>query len=188
MSSACSRASRRRSRYSRRSSADSRRMRSAWSIDSSIVMRRLSRASWMRGNASLRRSRIVMPNAISVQIITPTPGWTRKLPLPAAVTSVAMWSRPPIGLAEEERDQAKDKRVEHDRLGQREAEPLDRGDLVAHLGLARDRLDDLAEDDADADAGADGAQATAHAEGDRLARVRTVLGGGKDEGEESCEH
>src|SRR3954467_13986903 len=188
MSSACSRASSRRSRYSRRSSSDSRRMRSAWSIDSSIVMRRLSRASWMRGNASLRRSRIVTPNAISVQIITPTPGWTRKLPPPAAVTSVAMWSRPPIGLAEEERDQAEDERVEHDRLGQREPEPLDGGDLVAHLGLARDRLDDLAEDVADADAGAHGTEAATDAEGDRPAGGLAVVHCGEDRGEDGCEH
>src|SRR4051794_31665524 len=132
-------------------------------------MRRLSSASWIGGNANFRSSRIVTPNAMSVQIITPTPGWTRKLPPPAAVTSVAMWSRPPIGsAAEEERDQAEDERVEHDRLGQREAEPLDRGDLVAHLGLARDRLDDLAEDVADADAGADRPEPGANAQRERL--------------------
>ena len=45
------------------------------------------------------------------------------------------------------------------------------GDLVAHLRLAGDGLDDLAEDDADADAGAHGAEAAADAEGDRLAGV-----------------
>ena len=80
--------------------------------------------------------------------------------------------------------QARHEAVEEARLGEREAEPLDAGDLVAHLGLAGDRLDDLAEDDADADAGAHGAEAAAHAEGDRLARVRAVVGGGEDEGEE----
>ena len=42
-------------------------------------------------------------------------------------------------------------------------------DLVAHLRLAGDRLDHLAEDDADADAGADRAEAAADAEADRLA-------------------
>ena len=73
-----------------------------------------------------------------------------------------------IGL-EEEGDQAEDERVEHDRLGQGEAQPLDRGDLVLHLGLASHGLDDLAEDEADADARADGAEAGADAEGDRLA-------------------
>src|SRR3954471_18922061 len=139
-------------------------------------MRRLSSASWIGGNANFRSSRIVTPNAMSVQIITPTPGWTSKFPPPAAGTSVAMWSRPPIGsAAEEERDQAEDERVEHDRLGQREAEPLDRGDLVAHLGLASHRLDDLAEDEADADAGADRPEAGADAERDGLAGLAAVL-------------
>ena len=68
--------------------------------------------------------------------------------------------------------QAGDEAVEEARLGEREAEPLDRGDLVAHLGLAGHRLDDLAEDDADADAGADGAEAAADAERDGLAGRR----------------
>ena len=49
------------------------------------------------------------------------------------------------------------------------------GDLVAHLGLAGDRLDHLAEDVADADAGADGAEAGADAERDRLAGLAAVL-------------
>src|SRR4051794_6760566 len=140
MSSACSRASRRRSRYSRRRESASWRVRSAWSIDSSIATRRLSSASWIGGDANLRRGRNVIPNAISVQIITPTPGWTRKLPLPDAVTFRVL-----IALPEEERDQAEDEGVEHDRLGQRETEPLDGRDLVAHLGLSGDRLDHLAE-------------------------------------------
>src|SRR3954447_20974106 len=70
---------------------------------------------------------------------------------------------------------------EEARLGEREAEPLDRGDLVAHLRLAGDGLDHLAEDDADADAGADRAEAAAYTESDRLAGVRAVLGGGEDE-------
>ena len=72
---------------------------------------------------------------------------------------------------EEERDQAEDERVEGDRLAEREAEPADRLELVPHLGLAGDRLDLLAEDDADADAGADRAEPGADAEGDRLAGV-----------------
>ena len=44
-------------------------------------------------------------------------------------------------------------------------------DLVAHLGLAAGGLDGLAEDDADADTGADRAEAAADAEADRLAGV-----------------
>src|SRR5215217_6076855 len=108
------------------------------------------------------------------------PGLTRKLPPesspPASVakTSVAV-TVASIGLLEEERDQARDEAVEEARLGQCEAEPLDAGDLVAHLRLARDRLDHLAEDDADADAGAHGAQAAAHADGDGLAGVGGVI-------------
>src|SRR3712207_9560976 len=53
----------------------------------------------------------------------------------------------------------------------RSAEPLDARDLLAHLGLARHRLDHLAEDVADADAGADRAEAGADAERDRLEAV-----------------
>ena len=75
---------------------------------------------------------------------------------------------------EEERDQAEDERVEHDRLGQREAEPLDARDLFAHLGLAGHRLDHLAEDVADADARADRAEPGADAERDRLAGLAAV--------------
>src|SRR3954465_3881463 len=103
-----------------------------------------------------------MPNAISVQIITPAPGLTRKSPPPDAVTSA------PIGLREEERDQAEDERVEHDRLGEREAEPLDRRDLVTHLPPARGPPEPLAEDLAGREARADGAQSGADAQGDRL--------------------
>src|SRR4051795_4801704 len=173
MSSACSRASRSRSRYSLRSWSASTRVRSAASIDSAMALRRLSSASWMRGNASRRRTSSVIPNATSVQIITPMPGWTRKFPPPEAVT--VMSCSVAIRLGEEEGDQAEDERVEHDRLGECEAEPLDRGDLVAHLGLTGDRLDHLAEDVADADARADGAEAGADAERDRLDRLRGFL-------------
>src|SRR3712207_5435632 len=75
---------------------------------------------------------------------------------------------------EEERDEAEDEGVEDDRLGQCEAEPLDRRDLVTHLGLAGHRLDDLAEDVADADARADRAEARADTEGDALQPVGGV--------------
>src|SRR5918996_3067527 len=116
-------------------------------------------------------------------------GETRKLP-PSSSPSAAvamMRGSSVIGL-EEERDQTRDEAVEEAGLGQREAEPLDAGDLVAHLGLARHGLDDLAEDDADAHAGADGAQASTDAERDRLAGVRgglgARLGDDGDDGEE----
>src|SRR6185437_13380208 len=105
----------------------------------------------------------------SVQIISPTSGLTRKL-LDSSV--VVAWAMTSIRLTEEEGDEAEDERVEHDRLGQGEAQPLDRGDLVAHLGLAGHRLDDLAEDEAHADAGADGAEARAHAERDGAQALR----------------
>src|SRR5215211_4114181 len=81
--------------------------------------------------------------------------------------------------SEEERDEAEHERVEDDRLGQGEAEPLDARDLLPHLGLACDRLDHLAEDVPDADARADRAEAGAHAERDGLEAVDGALGDGK---------
>src|SRR5690349_15254928 len=109
----------------------------------------------------------------SVQIISPMSGWTRKLPL---ASLAAVMSPVAIGVGlEEEGEQAGDEAVEHARLGEREAEPLDARDLVAHLGLTRHGLDDLAEDVADADAGACGTEAAAEAEGDRAAGLLAVL-------------
>src|SRR4051794_24995897 len=171
MSSACSRASRSRPRYSWSSSSASCLARCADSIDSSIATRRLSSASAIRGKASLFSRYSVMPKASSAQIISPSSGLTRKLPPPPCSAA----SRVVIGL-EEECDQAEDERVEDDRLGEREAEPLDARDLLAHLRLAGDRLDHLAEDVADADARADRAEAGADAEGDRLEAVGRRLG------------
>ena len=49
-------------------------------------------------------------------------------------------------------------------LGQREPQPLDARDLVAHLRLARHGFDHLAEDVADADTGAHCAEAAADAD------------------------
>src|SRR5688500_13597629 len=121
-----------------------------------------------------------MPKTSSVQIISPMSGETRKLPPSSSPpASVAMMSRSVIGL-EEERDQARDEPVEEACLGEGEAEPLDTGDLVAHLRLAGHRLDDLAEDDADADAGADGTEAAADSESDGLAGAGAVLSGGEE--------
>ena len=114
-----------------------------------------------------------MPKTSSVQIISPMPGVTRKLPPSVGREVMTVQSRSAL---EEEGDQARHEAVEEARLGEREAEPLDRRDLVAHLGLARHGLDDLAEDDADADTGADGAETTADTEGDRLAGVRAGVG------------
>ena len=97
-----------------------------------------------------------MPNSSSVQIISPTLGVIRNEPLEDAAGRCSGGH-----LLEHVGEQAGDEAVEEARLGEREAEPLDAGDLVAHLGLAGDRLDHLAEDDADADAGADRAEAAA---------------------------
>src|SRR5918994_2958350 len=185
MSSAWPRASASRWRYSWSSCSASVLMRSDVAIESSIAFWRLSSASAIRGNAIFASTYIETPKTTSVQIISPMPGETRKLPPSSAAKMTGFVTRSPL---EEEGDQARHEAVEEARLGEGEAEPLDRGDLVAHLGLARHGLDDLAEDDADADAGAHGAETTANTEGDRLARVRAVLGGGEDEGEEGCEH
>ena len=136
-----------------------------------IALARFSSASWIRGKANLPSTHIVIPNRTSVQIISPSPGETRKLPpSPRAAASgdrAERGHRP----TEEERDQAEDERVEGDRLGEREAEPADRLQLVLHLRLAGDRLDLLAEDEPDADAGSDRAEPGADAERDRLAGV-----------------
>ena len=62
------------------------------------------------------------------------------------------------------------------------AEPADALQLVFHLGLAGDRLDLLTEDEADADAGADRAEAGSDAEGDRLAGgFHAFIGDGGDD-------
>src|SRR5581483_11052522 len=167
MSSACSRASFSRSRYSASSRSASARCFSAASMLSRIALARFSSASPIRGSAKRESTNRVSPNAISVQIISPSAGETRKLPLEdASGISAAIW-----GVLEEERDQPEDERVEGDGLGQREAEPADRLQLVLHLGLARHGLDLLAEDDADAHAGSDRAEAGPDAERDRLAGV-----------------
>ena len=55
-------------------------MRSEVSIDSSIAFWRLSSASAMRGNATFASTYSEMPKTSSVQIISPMPGVTRKLP------------------------------------------------------------------------------------------------------------
>src|SRR5947209_7508400 len=89
MSSACSRASFRRARYSSSILSASTRVCSAWSIESWIIRERFSSASEIRGNANFERIHIETKNAMSVQIIRPRPGETRKLPpLEAASTNV----------------------------------------------------------------------------------------------------
>src|SRR5688500_6767117 len=132
---------------------------------SRIAAARFSSASRIRGKASFESANIVTRKVSSVQIIRPGAGETRKLPpSSSAAASVAASRSGPaispmtsIGL-EEEGDQTEDERVEGDSLGEGESEPADALQLARHLGLARHRLDLLAEDDADADAGADRAE------------------------------
>ena len=85
-------------------------------------------------------------------------------------------------LLEDVGEQAGDEAVEEHGLGEREAQPLDAGDLVAHLGLAGDRLDHLAEDDADADARADRAETAA----DRDPEARPSIPERRREREDVC--
>ena len=56
------------------------RVRSAVSIDSTIACWRLSSAAVIWGQASLRNTRKAAKKTSSVQIISPIPGSTRKLP------------------------------------------------------------------------------------------------------------
>src|ERR1700712_4860592 len=120
-----------------------------------LRLRRFS-ASEMRGKASLESSTIVIPNTSRVQTIKPMPGLIRKLPFDA---------RTCIALDDERGQRARHQAVEEARLGKREAQPLQLRDLVAHLRLAGDRFDRLAEDDAGAAAGAAGAHTSAPARG-----------------------
>src|SRR4051794_23351169 len=88
------------------------------------------------------------------------------------------------GLHQDVGEDRAEQAVEHDRLSQGEAEPLDARQLAAQLGLAGHRLDHRAEDVADADAGAEGAEADAEREADRLAGVADVAGHGREDGVE----
>ena len=97
MSSACSRASFRRAWYSAVSCSASVLLRSAASIDSAISLARLSSASWIRGKTFLLRKKTVIPKNSSVQIISPRPGDTRKLP-PSSSPSVAATSTCPMSM------------------------------------------------------------------------------------------
>src|SRR5215211_7371632 len=79
-------------------------------------------------------------------------------------------------LDEDVGEQTAEQGVEDDGLSERETEPLDARELAAKFGLAGDGLDHRAEDVPDADAGADGPEADADAERDRLSEVGDVSG------------
>ena len=115
----------------------------------------------MRGNTAFVRMNSEIANTTSVQIVSPTLGVISQ-ELDARNTAVGS-----VGL-EEEGDEAADQAVEEGCLGEREPEPLDRGDLVSHLRLAGHRLDHLAEQHPDAGTGPGGAAAGPDPEGDRL--------------------
>src|SRR4051794_37055229 len=115
-----------------------------------------------------------MKNATIVQIIRPGVTWMRALL--ASISSAS--SNQDVG------EQAADEAVEHDGLGEREAEPLDALQLTTELGLTRDRLDHRAEDVPDADAGAERAEADTKSECNRLAGLDRVARRGGDDGME----
>src|SRR5437867_8770672 len=99
-----------------------------------------------------------------VQIIRPGVTWISGF---AARTDV-------IDLDEDVREDRAEQAVEHDRLGEGEAEPLDALELSAELGLSCNRLDHRTEDVPDADAGTEGAESDAEREADRLPGLRHV--------------
>src|SRR4029078_4263842 len=86
---------------------------------------------------------------------------------------------------EDEGEDRPEQAVEHDGLGEREAEPLNALELATRLGLPGARLDHRREDEPDAAAGAGRAEADAHCEADRLPGFCDVAGGG---GENGCDH
>src|SRR5436190_22541649 len=100
---------------------------------------------------------------------------------PGVTLISALAPRSSIGLDEDEGEDRAEQAVEHDGLGQREAEPLDALELAAELGLAGDGLDHRAEDVPDADAGTECAETDAHGEADRLPGLRDVAGGGGEQ-------
>src|SRR2546429_1866546 len=84
-----------------------------------------------------------------------------------------------IGLDQDVGEDRAEQAVEHDRLGQGEAEPLDALELAAELGLAGDGLDHRREDVSDADTRTKGPETDAERESDGLAGLRHVSGRGR---------
>src|SRR6266516_3450835 len=77
-----------------------------------------------------------------------------------------------IGLDQDVGEDRAEQAVEHDRLGQGEAQPLNALQLTAELRLAGDGLDHRAEDVPDTDAGTERAETDAEGEADGLPGVR----------------
>src|SRR5206468_1404179 len=71
-------------------------------------------------------------------------------------------------------EKATDEAVEHDGLRQREAQPLDALKLTTELRLTGDGLDHRAEDVADANTGAERAEADTEGESDRLSGLGDI--------------
>src|SRR5207253_5283381 len=133
---------------------------SASSIDCRIRSRRSSIIFWIGPNAYRFSTKSVIRKQTIVQIISP------------GVTEMSGFVASGMALDEDVGEDRAEEAVEDDGLGQREAEPLDPLQLASKLGLPGDRLDHRAEDVADADAGAEGAEADAEREADRLTGVR----------------
>src|SRR6185295_6004949 len=140
MSAASERACARIARFCSSSSRASLRALSASSTAWRMRSRRSSIVRWIGPNAYFRSTKNAIAKQTSVQIIRP--GTTSIRP-----ESASTFGTSDQHVGEETTDQA----VEHDRLGEREPEPLDALELATQLGLARDGLDHRAEDVADAD-------------------------------------
>src|SRR5712692_5485327 len=123
-----------------------------------------------------------MTNAIAAQRISLPSGrigfFALTLTSLAASSSVASTDGP-LALGEEEEHESE----QSERLGERDTEEHRRADRALHLGLARHGLDRVADDEADADARADGRGAVHDARADRLEtglELTGLLGGEKD--------
>src|SRR3954452_14601151 len=130
--------------------------------------RRVSIICWIGPNAYRFSTNRTTRKQMIVQIIRP------------GLTSIRGFAAS-MCLDQDVREDRAEQAVDHARLGEGEAEPLDALKLAAQLGLPGDRLDHRAEDVADADAGAESAGGDAEREPDRLAGLRDVAcGGGED--------
>src|SRR5665811_80650 len=131
--------------------------------------RRSSMVFWICAKPKRLRTRKTIRKQTSVQIIRPGTTVIREL----AATGISKIRFP---LDQDEGQEAADQTVEDDGLGQREADPHDSLKLTAQLRLARDRLDHRAEDVAQADAGAERAEADTESERERLSHLGDVAG------------